>query len=531
MSTLVKFLRKNLRHVFLLTMTVALTWIVTSCETEYIPDNPDVEEPTFSVTEGNFGIEMHFATFGEEEEHSSDTHSLLSSEQIAAGRNMEPETNVIRVKDDLFIYATLSVDNADKAPNDKAPAVKTRAFNPGANIRIAIYDSSTITSAFTKLDEILYRDSLGELVRADGSGFKIQLNDGYYKLIAYSYNTTTPPPSADLAGDLINVDSGNDLIWGESPTVLISGNSVTGIPITMYHKMSQVKLVAKMADGSTGIYGFGGGVSMQGYAADLATFTGVMSKNSTVATPLAFTFPTVAFPVVSVTSATRTVYTDGDIPTIIRIGTLSIGSGGTIDTTITNIPATFAKSLLSGYSYTMTMNIGESPDITDDEPPQGFVPYVGAFWRASQTGERLLRMKVTTGEADSVWTARVIEGGDWIMLDKGQSADPNVGNPSAAIDTTTSFGNLYKLDPGSASDFVSGFATMNPGEDEIYFRIGLRSTLPGGATAAPRYGVVLLTYGNNRYRHRIWIRQGEGDDFLMRNSDPLTGGNRTLAAR
>ncbi|MDR2234196.1 MAG: fibrobacter succinogenes major paralogous domain-containing protein, partial [Tannerella sp.] len=36
---------------------------------------------------------------------------------------------------------------------------------------------------------------------------------------------------------------------------------------------------------------------------------------------------------------------------------------------------------------------------------------------------------------------------------------------------------------------------------------------------------------NNRYRHRIWIRQGEGDDFLMRNSDPLTGGNRTLAAR
>ncbi|MDR2233706.1 MAG: fibrobacter succinogenes major paralogous domain-containing protein, partial [Tannerella sp.] len=464
------------------------------------------------------------ATYGEEDSQAATRNGQQDSLRAL---NMEPETDVIRVRDGLFIYATLAVDDR--------PAVQTRALEPDARIRIAIYDSSTITNTFTKLQDIVYRDSDNFLVRNDGSGFKIQLADGFYKLVAYSYNTTAIPIQADvpMPNNLNNVNSSNDLIWGESPTVQISGNAPVTIPITMYHKMSQVRLVAKMRDGSPGIYGLSTTVDLSpGYTANLATFTGAMSKNS--ASPTQFTFPAVTVPVDSVVSNTRTVYTNGEIPTVIHIGTLTIGSGGTPDTTITNIPATFAKSLRSGYSYTMTMNIGESPEITDDEPPQGFVPYVGAFWRASQTGERLIRMKVTTGEADSVWTARIIEGSDWITLDTNLSSDFNVWTPSAAIDTNAAFGSSYPVPAGN--DFVSGFATLNPGQDEIYFRIGLNSAYTPTPAAPARYGVVLLTYGNNRYRNRIWIRQGEGDDFVMRNGAPplgdaLTGGNRTLSVQ
>ncbi|MDR2231802.1 MAG: fimbrillin family protein, partial [Tannerella sp.] len=513
--------------IFLLMSVLSL--MITSCETEYIKETPDVEEPTFSAKEGNFNIDITFATYGEEDGQAT-ARRLESSDPEAAKREMEPETNVIRVRDDLYIYATLAVD-----PVDQAPPVRTRTLNPGARIRIAVYD--TVAGVFTRQEDILYRDSSNFLVRDDGSGFKIQLSDGYYKLVAYSYNSTALPSLADPADSIYNVNSINDLIWGESETVQISGNAPVTIPITMYHKMSQVRLVAKMRDGSPGIYGLSPTVDMlPGYTANMSTFTGEMTRNGT--SPTTFTFPSMTFPKDSFVSETRTVYTAEEIPTIIRIGTLTIGSGGTPDTTITDIPATFAKSLRSGYSYTMTMNIGESPEITDDAPPAGFVPYIGAFWRASQTGERLLRMPVTTGEADSVWTARVIEGGDWIMLDKEQSADPGLYTSSAAIDTSASFGSSYTLSASStASDFVSGFVRLpsdpahQTGDDEIYFRIGLRNPLPGGATAAPRYGVVLLTYGNNRYRHRIWIRQGEADDFVMRNGDPLVGGNRTLAAR
>lgn len=153
----------------------------------------------------------------------------------------------------------------------------------------------------------------------------------------------------------------------------------------------------------------------------------------------------------------------------------------------------------------------------------GFSPYVGAFWRANQAGERLINIEgPTSGDADGKWAATVIDGADWIVLDTQPSADPGVESGNPAMD-----GNSFESDPNyhlssSATTFVSG--TLSSG-GKIYFRIGLTGTI---ASNAHRYGVVLLSYKDNTLSQRIFIRQGEEADYLMR---PADGGRGTDAAR
>ncbi|MDR2231809.1 MAG: hypothetical protein LBE56_01650 [Tannerella sp.] len=160
-------------------------------------------------------------------------------------------------------------------------------------------------------------------------------------------------------------------------------------------------------------------------------------------------------------------------------------------------------------------------DIIDDTATD-FAAYVGAFWKANQTGERLIRIVRNGSTYDGEWTAQVIVGNSWIMLDKQLPTDPGIGwmpggtnNPVNGNDS--GFETSYQLPPNSP-DFITG--TLNASNPAIYFRIGLESTLPGGTSASPpRYGVVLLRYKNTTLSRRIWIRQGEAADYVMRPTD------------
>ncbi len=155
-------------------------------------------------------------------------------------------------------------------------------------------------------------------------------------------------------------------------------------------------------------------------------------------------------------------------------------------------------------------------DITADPVPAGYTFYVGAFWKADQIGERLIKMGAPAGD----WTATVIEGADWVKLDQRDSEDPNI-NTNSAADMIT-YDRTYQVS-GTTATTVTG--TIEAGE-EIYFRIGLKSTL-ASATTAPRYGVVLLTYENNTKYHKIYLRQGEEADYLMRPQDSNGAGTIT----
>lgn len=162
--------------------------------------------------------------------------------------------------------------------------------------------------------------------------------------------------------------------------------------------------------------------------------------------------------------------------------------------------------------------------------PVGYVPYVGAFWKSNQTGERLIRIqRPTSGDADGAWTATVLNynnGSDWIRLDTNPSGDPNV-NWSGTNENLIVNGNDPAFESNQAFH-VPGTVTSVTGnmdaDNLIYFRIGLTGTIEPNAH---RYGVIALFYKDNSLIQYIYIRQGEGADYVMRNSDPVNSGGLT----
>lgn len=148
--------------------------------------------------------------------------------------------------------------------------------------------------------------------------------------------------------------------------------------------------------------------------------------------------------------------------------------------------------------------------------PSAESSYVGAFWRASQIGERVIR--TDADGAAGAWTATVAwydaswnpAAGDGVVLAAGDSQDPAIrtNNPADA--------ESYKV--GGTLATVGGTVDA---EGFIVFRIGLTMAFREyDEDAAPaRYAVVVLSYADGAKRQKIFLRQGEGADYVMRPGD------------
>lgn len=143
--------------------------------------------------------------------------------------------------------------------------------------------------------------------------------------------------------------------------------------------------------------------------------------------------------------------------------------------------------------------------------------YVGEFWRASQTGERIIRIANTQG----AWSAKVVHygagwGADRVLFSNTLTADANVnfGALATAADMNNPVNDkLYGLNNGK--DTIGG-VTTTPANGYIYFRMGI--TAPN-LTAEPRYAVVELRYANNTKSQLLYIRQGDQAGQVSKNSD------------
>lgn len=160
--------------------------------------------------------------------------------------------------------------------------------------------------------------------------------------------------------------------------------------------------------------------------------------------------------------------------------------------------------------------------------------YVGTFHRWNQTGERIIRIQPKVAGPTSLWTVVVVEGQDWIELSTTQSPDPGLGtDPYGRGDNSSWTDN----DIESRAQLRTDSVTVTGTGEKIYFRIGLKSELPGGANGKPRYGLVAVIH--DKGNHFIFVRQGENADYLMRREDEITsdpvfdnpqGFSRNLAA-
>jgi hypothetical protein len=194
-----------------------------------------------------------------------------------------------------------------------------------------------------------------------------------------------------------------------------------------------------------------------------------------------------------------------------------------------------AQLLLDGaVAVTVTQNADLS-NIIDTEgggtPPKDGLTYVGAFWKAGETGERIIRVDVKTNQSNwGSWRATVAwmdarwGAGDGVIL-----ATDKLDNTSLAARGISFTSDMDPDSYGAPEDCpVTGDAITISSDvmnGYIIFRIGLKTKYAPTAQYPARYAVVLLSYANETKHQKIFLRQGEGADYLMTNSDPISSGN------
>lgn len=170
--------------------------------------------------------------------------------------------------------------------------------------------------------------------------------------------------------------------------------------------------------------------------------------------------------------------------------------------------------------------------------------YVGTFHRWNETAERLIRIKAVEQDPNKKWTAIIVSGDEWIELDTNPSQDKGITmhpygyNEASYPWSSGPMGPTSDVADGDNANYRTaaaveancqflpsekGKSVVNGTGKNVFFRIGLKSQLPGGQYGQPRYGLVALIHDGGN--HLIYVRQGEEPDFLMRNGDSYGSGS------
>ena len=153
--------------------------------------------------------------------------------------------------------------------------------------------------------------------------------------------------------------------------------------------------------------------------------------------------------------------------------------------------------------------------------------YVGAFWRYNEKGERIVRIPITGTVNVGPWIAYVRwhdanwnpTSNDGVVLDTDDLTPLSLASRGITWDAATEDPNSGTNGPENhllASGQPVIFGSADEG-DVIEFRIGLQQHFAAynANTNPARYALVVISYGTPVKRHRIFIRQGEGDDYVM----------------
>ena len=182
------------------------------------------------------------------------------------------------------------------------------------------------------------------------------------------------------------------------------------------------------------------------------------------------------------------------------------------------------------------IQLADIPGTGLDGAYSSYIPntYVGAFWKAGQKGERIIRIPVSNSAQAGGWDASVLwMDGSWkpgdIVFGTASSSDGGITwnnmteNPADMNNSGSDA--LYNV-PGYFSS-ASGNAASG---GEIYFRIGLTSTYTPSESKPTRYALVLVRYNNSTKFHLIFLRQGDNPDYLMAPGDANATGTRGASA-
>ena len=203
-------------------------------------------------------------------------------------------------------------------------------------------------------------------------------------------------------------------------------------------------------------------------------------------------------------------------------GTGSTGVYLFVDSNILGSDAREATVILSSNGTTLGYCVvRQSKDTPPSQAVSDRASCVGAFWRHDQIGERIVQINM--GEHSGGWMASVSfydekwspENGDGVLLALSGTSDLNVGIQGVEPDDAEN----HPLTGFGYTSIISGIASAN---QDITFRIGLekRFTAFNANTNPARYAVIELWYADYTRMQKIYLRQGEGDDYVMTKGQP-----------
>ncbi|MDR0797054.1 MAG: fimbrillin family protein, partial [Tannerella sp.] len=299
--------------------------------------------------------------------------------------DMDPGTAVIPLQEGLYMHATLEVDKSVKLRSAKP-------LEPNTKLYIAVY----MQGAATAHDHADYTiGASGELI-----GPEMMINAGSIcKFVAWSYNNAVPLPAFS---ETVTADHFEDLLWGVFPadgsyvTIPETGTKAT---LTMTHKFSLIQMIEATTAlfPNTPAINDISNVTIPGKKAKMNVADGILTSEPSPQGDIAQRFVIWSNQDVNKITVENTeeliVYTGNPATTTLQIGSVTLNISGK-DTTFNNIqPAIFQKQLMPGYSYTLKVNFRKDGGFYEDSPlPTNMKMYVGAFWKANQTGERLIRI-------------------------------------------------------------------------------------------------------------------------------------------
>ena len=182
----------------------------------------------------------------------------------------------------------------------------------------------------------------------------IQVDAGTYTVVAYSYNDSSSTlPSAGAVGSTIGsitAPAGTDLLYS-SQSVTVGASESQSLPITFVRKSSKVSVVLDASSMSANVAAAAATLG-NSYGTSISLADGTIAASGS-ASATAITWPTLGAQ--SVTSADATLYSAGDTPLTLAFSSLTIGS-----TAYGSKSTTFSRSLETGKSYTLTVNVHEA---------------------------------------------------------------------------------------------------------------------------------------------------------------------------
>jgi len=210
--------------------------------------------------------------------------------------------------------------------------------------------------------------------------------------------------------------------------------------------------------------------------------------------------------------------------TTVNFSNVTVGNVSYPGNPAARLSTTFIKALKPNYSYSLKITFTRNPSDPDQITSGDF--YVGAFWRANETGERIIRIQPSGAGIPSTptqWVASVSwwdsewdpAESDGILLSKDKLDDTSL--------TARGIGTANP-DPAESHKITTGYTSINgsaSSTEPILFRIGLQQAYAAGVsdpnTHPARYAVVQIWFGGKGYK--LFLRQGEGDDFAPSQSD------------